>query len=497
MRLALVVFACSLGLVPAAAGLGKPNILIIYADDIGRGDLSCWGQEHFTTPNIDRLASQGMQFQNFYGCTVCAPARATLLTGTTNAHSPVPNKGGLECELAAGLISQSDFDKKVQQRRSQRPGRYFMGQMAKSAGYHTAYFGKLGIGYTETSELIERYGFDHHCGLYDSVICWGFYPEYYWEDGKKVPLPTNPKFDQATPHCPLVGEEDMVYSEDIWLEKCTAYLAQQAAKKEPFLAIYATQLPHGPASIAPKDFVYDDNEEWTKKERVYASMMHKLDQSVGALLAELDSLGLSHNTIVIFMGDNGHEPAPYLAQSDRKPESIVNGFWDGHERGENRFDGTLGQRGVKRNNHEGGLKVPFMIRWPSRIEPGSESARRTAVYDMLPTLAEALEVEIPVAIDGLSFLSTLTGKGVQKEHEYLFWLNTTGASKEAIIVGDWKLIRELDRERSDRKSGLRRYSPALYNLKDDPFEKKDLSGEYPERVSEMMAQIEKAMKPLP
>jgi arylsulfatase A len=479
----------------AAPALDKPNVLIIYADDIGRGDLSCWGQTHFKTPNIDRLTSQGMQFEKFYGCTVCAPARATLLTGNTNAHSPIPSRGGFECELAAGLISQNEIEKGVQSRRSERPGRYFMGQMAQSAGYHTAYFGKLGIGYTETAELIDSYGFDTHCGLYDSVICWGFYPEYYWEDGDKIPLPTNPKFDHATPHCPLVGEEEMVYSEDIWLEKCKTYLEQQAKTGKPFFAIYATQLPHGPASIAPKDFVYKDKTEWTKKERVYASMMHKLDTSVGALLAQLDRLGLGDNTLVIFMGDNGHESAPYLQQPDRK--DLVNGFWSGHQRGEDRFDGTLGQRGVKRNNHEGGLNVPFTIRWPGRIEPGSRSDRRTAVYDILPTLAEILDVKIPVAIDGLSFLPTLTGEGAQAEHKFLFWLNTTGASKEAIIVSDWKLIRELDREKSDKEIGRRVYRPALYNLEKDPYEKNDVSADEPARVKEMLGLIEQALKPLP
>jgi len=264
--------------------------------------------------------------------------------------------------------------------------------MAKSAGYHTAYFGKLGIGYTETAELIESYGFDTHCGLYDSVICWGYYPEYYWENGKKVLLPTNPKFDRATPHCPMVGEEEMVYSEDIWLEKCKDWLRQRAEEKEPFFAIYATQLPHGPASIAPKDYVFNDRAEWTPKERVYASMMQKLDRSVGELTDQLDQLGMADNTIVIFMGDNGHEPDSYTCHD---PAGMLNGFWDGHQRGEDRFDGTLGQRGVKRNNHEGGLNVPFMIRWPGRIAPGSQSPRRTAVYDILPTLA-AVEQGIPV-----------------------------------------------------------------------------------------------------
>ena len=488
----------AVGALAAAAGLpqkaSRPNVFIIYADDIGRGDLGCWGQKNFSTPNIDRLSTQGMRFDRFYGCTVCAPARACLLTGNTNAHSPIPNAGGLECRLAAGLISQQEFDNGVQQRRSKRPGRYFMGQMAKSAGYHTAYFGKLGVGYTETTQFVEDYGFDTHCGLYDSVICWSYYPEYYWEDGKKIPIPTNPKFTKTTPECPLVGQEDMVYTEDIWLEKCKLYLEERAKKDEPFLAIYSTQLPHGPASIAPKDYIFKGRTEWTEKERVYASMMHKLDQSVGELLTRIDELWLADNTVVIFMGDNGHELASYTR---RDPAGIVNGFWDAHQRGEDRFDGTLGQRGVKRFNFEGGLNVPFIIRWPGQIESDSESDRRTTVSDILPTLADILDVEIPVAIDGLSFLPTLTGQGAQQEHNYLFWINTTGSTSDMVIAGDWKLIQEIDQEKSDAKAKRRIYRPALYNLKDDPYEKSDRSADYPERVERMLDLMDQAKMPLP
>lgn len=489
--LCTVVVLGFIGYASAVSGQEQPNVLLIYADDIGRGDLGVWGQTHFATPHLDRLAGEGMRFDRFYGCTVCATARAALLTGNTNARAPRPNVGGLEIRLAAGLISQEEFDERVQQRRSQRPGEYFMGEMAQSAGYHTAYFGKLGIGYTETAEWIEAYGFDEHCGLYDSVICWGFYPEYYWENGEKISLPTNPRFTKAFPRCPLVGEEDMVYSEDLWLEKCKAYLRTRAEEAQPFLAIYATQLPHGPASIAPKDYVHRHQLDWTPKERVYASMMEKLDRSVGELLTTLEAVGLAENTIVIFMGDNGHEPDSYTKYD---AEGMRNGFWDGHQRGEDRFDGTLGQRGVKRSNHEGGLNVPFLIRWPDQVEAGSLQNRRTTVYDLLPTLADVLDVDIPVEIDGLSFLPTLTGEGIQKEHESLFWINSTGASKEAIIVGDWKLIWELGREKSDAQANRRMYRPALYNLGEDGREQYDLSQQMPERTEKLQQMIKDWLK---
>ena len=216
-------------------------------------------------------------------------------------------------------------------------------------------------------------------------------------------------------------------------------------------------------------------------------MVAKLDRSVGELMAQLETLGLAENTLVIFMGDNGHEPDTYAKPS---PEGMFNSFWDGHHRGEFRFNGTLGQRGVKRSNHEGGLNVPFIIRWPGEIEAGAASARRTAVFDILPTLAEIMQVEIPVEIDGVSFLPTLTRVGVQQEPEGLLWKNTTGASREAIIVGDWKLIRELDREQSDASAGRRIYRPALYDLQNDPLEQKDLSQEMPELTARLQKMIE-------
>ena len=494
LKNAIVSACCGVACSASPAAVQKPNVLIIYADDIGRGDLGVWGQKQFTTPNIDRLAAKGMRFDHFYGCTVCAPSRASLLTGNTNAHATSPTTGGLEIQLAAGLITQKEFDVDVKKKRSARPGRYFLGQMAKSAGYHTAYFGKLGVGYTEVAADLDRYGFDHHVGLYDSVICWSYYPEYYWRNGKKVPLPTNPKFSRETPHCPEVGNPDMVYSEDIWLDNCLSYMDERARAGKPFFAIYATQLPHGPASIAPKDYLYKDREGWTEKEKIYASMMNKLDQSVGRLLDRLESLELADNTIVIFLGDNGHEPGTYTRHD---PAGIVNTIWDGHHRGEDRFNGTLGQRGIKRFNFEGGLNVPFIVRWPGRIAPDSVTTRRTAIYDVLPTLAEIMDVQVPVTIDGISFLPTLTGKGKQKAHEHLFWINTTGATREAIIVGDWKLIYEYDREKSNPREGRRIYRPALYNMKDDPFEKNDLSAKYPKRVVEMKELIAKALEPHP
>lgn len=279
----------------AAEEYSKPNILLIYADDLGAGMLGCYGQKLVKTPNIDRLRKDGMLFSNFYGCTVCAPARASLLTGCFNYHAPRPTGGGLETSLHTGLITREEFDSAINKRRASQPGRYFLGQMAREAGYETSYFGKLGIGYTDKPEMMEQYGFDYYCGLLDSVICWSFYPEYYWENGEKIPLEGNTKFTGREPKCPTIGTDEMTYTEDVWLEKCLSYLGQKRDKS--FFAIYATQLPHGPNSVPERDHVYRDQKDWTDDERVYASMIAKMDKSVGALLMKMSRNGRHRETI--------------------------------------------------------------------------------------------------------------------------------------------------------------------------------------------------------
>lgn len=503
MKHALVIAAILCAATSRGGETAQPNVLLIYADDLGQGVLGYCGQKDIKTPHIDRLAEQGMRFSHFYGCEVCAPARASLLTGRTNAHAPVPNQGGLETRRQIGAITPAQFDADVN-KPNRRMNTYFLGQMARDAGYTTAYFGKLGIGYTDTAQLIERYGFDYHCGLYDSVICWSYYPEYYWENGQKVPLKGNPKFTQRSPVCPSVGSTGMTNTEDVWLDKCLHYLEQKRDK--PFFIIYATQLPHGPAAIVEKDFIYKDRTDWTEKERIFASMVAKLDASVGTLTGKLKELGLADNTVVIFTADNGHEIQTYV-----KPKAT--GFWDGHHRGEDRFNGTLGQRGIKRYNFEGGLNVPFLVRWPGHIKPNSATDRPTAVYDLMPTLAELIGGNIPVAIDGVSFLPTLLSRGEQKQHPYLFWINTTGATRDAIIADGWKLIEELDiaksvfgpykgndahdEMRTDPATTKRVYRWALYDLRNDPFEKTDLIDKHPDRADQLKRLIQKAKNPLP
>lgn len=505
LSLLLAIMSWGCNQMASAQKEDKPNVIIIYADDLGRGILGKYGQTKIATPNLDKLALQGKTFTNAYGSNVCAPARASLLTGLNNAKAPVHTPGGLVCELEAGIIDQATFDKKIY--RSHNQGYYYIGEMAKSAGYHTSYIGKLGFGYSDTKEMIDSYGFDYHCGLYDAVLCWSFYPPHYRLNGKKIPIPNNPKLSKREPVCPLVGEENMTYSEDIWLEHALSYLEEK--KDDPFFMIYATQLPHGPASIAPKDFKYKDQEGWTKQERVYASMINKLDESVGAIITKLEELKIADNTVIIFTSDNGHEIQSYTTvnpqykdpdivydyesnsfdQSKVKPNKEQM-YWDGHHSGEDIFNGAIGRRGMKRYNFEGGLNVPYIVKWPGKVMPNSESNLMIADYDIMATVSDIIGGEVKPN-DGISILPTFLDQEDQKEHDYIFFKCTTGSAQDVIIKDGWKLINELDTKNSDYKLKNKAYHWALYNLNDDPFEKQDLASQFPEKVKEFKRLIDK------
>ena len=465
----------------------KPNIIVFYADDLGTGMLSCYTQKLIKTPHIDKFATQGIRFNNFYGNNVCAPARANLLTGRHDGHSFRANKGGLSIKLHRGVVSQEEYDKILERTYNERKDFPFIGKMAQDSGYHTSYFGKLGMGYSENHAIMKLYGFDHYVGLYDSRVCWSFYPEFYWDNGEKIMLPHNPKFKNNYPNCPLVGEEQMTYTEDIWLREALEYLEEK--KDTPFFMVYSTQLPHGPASIAPKDHMYKDRTEWTEKERVFASMIDKMDKSLGAIVDKLGDLNIENNTIVIFTGDNGHESNYYIAPREKSHKA--GHYWDGHKQGLDIFKGGDGRRGIKRHNFEGGLRVPTIVKWSGKVASGSQTDHVATTYDIFATVQDITGNDQDYRIDGLSFKNTLLGES-QKEHDYIFFKNSTGASRDAVISGDWKLIQELDTNLSNFPEKKRVYTWNLYNLKDDPLEKTNLIDQHPEKLEELMALVKEA-----
>jgi arylsulfatase A-like enzyme len=351
--------------------------------------------------------------------------------------------------------------------------------MAKASGYHTSYFGKLGMGYSENHELIKLYGFDHYVGLYDSVVCWSFYPEFYWNNGKKITLPNNPKFNKNSPQCPLIGEPNMTYTEDIWLKEALNYIDEK--KNSPFFMIYSTQLPHGPASIAPKDHVFRNKKDWTEKERVYASMISKMDKSLGSIVQKLKDHKIDKNTVIIFTGDNGHEPSYYADL--RQKSNNDNKFWDGHQRSEDIFQGSLGKRGMKRWNFEGGLRVPTIVKWSGKVKATSQSELNVATYDLFATCADIMNCQTEFKTDGISFKNELLGLP-QQEHNFLYWQNSTGASRDALLKNNWKIVQEKDIENKKRL-----YKWALYDIQKDPLETTDLSNRHPEKLQDLIKLI--------
>jgi len=502
-RLLLVLLTgliAALGLPIASAA--PPNILLIYADDLGPGLLGCYGQQTIETPHIDRLAQQGLRFTDFYGANVCAPARASLMSGLHTGHAIPPTKGGLESSLHSGEITEAEFNQQILLKRPVSDfDSDYLGEVARKAGYRTSYFGKLGVGFTDTHEMMREYGFDDYVGLLDSVICWSFYPEYYWENDRKVTLPGNPKQTKRTPNTFSIGKASMTYSEDVWLKKALVYL--DAHGDEPFFMVYASQLPHGPVSIAPKDYRYQDRTEWAENERIYASMIDKLDCSVGALMNKLDALGLAENTLVLFTSDNGHEPSYYRSAKKAEDQKYSHKIWDGHYRGEDRFLGTMGRRGSKRYNFDGGIQVPLIARWPGKITAAETTGHRGVGYDLMPTIAELCGVTIFHEIDGVSLLPILLNQPeAQEPHQYLFWkaAGQNNFSRDAIVAGDWKLVEEKETQTSEGTKntgqGQSSYRWALYDLKNDSAEKEDLAGQHPERVQALLQWVHEARQPI-
>ncbi|WP_111709765.1 sulfatase-like hydrolase/transferase [Lutibacter citreus] len=469
----------------------KPNIILIYADDLGRGLLGTYGQKIIKTPNIDMLANEGVSFKNAYGCHFCAPARASLLTGM---HDVRPNqwkitKGGIYQNLDNGMTFEEIKDSIHKMAMPAKPKEVFLGQVAQKAGYTTAEFGKLEWGFATTPERIERHGWDYHFGYYDHQRCHGFYPPFLFENGNKIDIPGNTHIDCAKTNN-VESEEgykdrwDMTgksfYSEDIIMEKLLGYIDNYSDTKveKPFFMFFPTQLPHGPIAIPEihEDFKYD--ERLTEMEKEYASMVKMLDTDVGRIMERLDSLKLLENTIIVFASDNGHEV--YAQQENRtnkevdlttgkKYDNIKTKFLSNLSN--DVFDGNDGMSGLKRSNWEGGTRVPLIWYWKGKIKEGVVSEQRVANYDFLNTLAEIAGEEELKEKDGISYAKTLFG-GKSEVHPYIVTNSKLGP---ALVTSDgWKLRYHLKKDVFQ-----------LYFLPEDYQEMKELSAKYPNKVQDL------------
>jgi arylsulfatase A-like enzyme len=432
-----------------------PNIVFIYADDLGRGMLSCYGQKHFQTPHIDRLAREGVRFTNVYGCSFCAPARASLMTGLHDCHRGTWtfNSGGLYNKVTSGQLTLSELTELIHTT-SLLPGdeEIFLGEVAQRAGHVTAQIGKLDWGFATTGDQIRRHGWNYHYGYYDHAQCHGFYPPYLFENGQRIDIPGNTRDDFGkTPE----GESpenraqrrDMtgkaVYSQDLFDQKILKFLREN--KDKPFFLLHPSQLPHGPIMIPEIHPSVKDNPNLTEYEKEYASMVLRLDQTVGMILDELEKLGIDDKTMVVFCSDNGH--SPYYQERGRADpkinlrtgetyDDVATKFYT--ELSGDVFNGNDGMAGLKFSNWEGGVRIPHMIRWPGKIAPGRVSDLLFANYDMLPTVADMLGQPIPQGKDGVSILPELLGQSDrQQRHPHVVFASRLGP---AMVTSDgWKL----------------------------------------------------------
>jgi arylsulfatase A len=440
------------------AQIGKPNIVLILADDLGYGDLSCYGQTKFQTPNIDKLAREGMVFtQHYSGSTVCAPSRSALMTGQHTGHTPV--RGNFEVE-PEGQWALPDSC-------------MTMAEILKDAGYITGCFGKWGLGFPGSQGDPNNQGFDEFFGYNCQRLAHHYYPYYLWHNQEKYVLGAN------------AGGKNVTYAPDVIHKAALEFMENN--KDTSFFLYYPSTIPHAEL-FAPEEYMamfrgkfgpekafkgVDYGEEYRKGpygsqpegRTAFVAMVTLLDTQVGEIVKKLKNLGIAENTVVIFSSDNG----PH------------------HEGGADpEYFNSNGQlRGLKRDLYEGGIRVPMIARWPGKIITGSTTNHISAFWDILPTVAEIAGGIPPDNIDGISFLPTLTNSDEQKEHEYLYWEFHEKDGRTAIRKGNWKAVRYNVLKEPD--------APVeLYDLSKDIGEQNNVAAKHLEIASELTELMKKA-----
>jgi len=419
----------------AAKPARKPNIIFILADDLGYGDLGCYGQQKIRTPNIDRLAAEGMKFTQCYaGSTVCAPSRCALMTGLHTGHTRIRGND----------------------RKPLLPEDVTVAEVLREAGYATGLVGKWGLGEPDTTGIPTRQGFDSFLGYLNQRHAHNYYPDYLWRNEEKVPLANEVANGVAT--------KRVQYAQDLFAEEALAFV--ERSKDKPFFLYYAVTIPHanneaGKAGMeVPSDEPYA-GQDWPKNEKNFAAMVTRLDTDVGRLMARLKELGLDDDTIVFFTSDNG----PHR-EGGHNPDF---------------FDSSGPLRGIKRDLYEGGIRVPMIVRRPGVVPAGKTSDHVWAFWDFLPTAADIAGAETPKGLDGLSVLPVLRGEKAP-EHEYLYWEFHEQGGKRAVRMGDWKAVRLL------AKNG----KTELYDLRDDLGETRDVAAAHPDIVARLEAVMQSA-----
>lgn len=473
----------------------QPNVVFIYADDLGRGMLSHYGQKIISTPHIDRLFDEGTAFDYAYGCMFSAPARASMLTGYHDCHVRKWNisQGGRLAHIK-GYEDLEQIEQELDSLRVELPvGDLLLPQVFKQAGYVTGQVGKLDWGFTTTRRQMREHGWDYYCGYLDHQRAHVFYPFFLFENDSILRIPENTHpiegrgFENESPETykkrwNMAGKA--VYSQNLFLEKMLSFIHQH--QNEPFFLYHSTQLPHGPVAIPEIHPEVKDNDELSELEKEYASMVKMLDEHVGILLAELEKLHILDNTIVIFASDNGHETYYSVGNRCRKsPNRDMKGKyfdeWEYPYRSElagDYFDGNNGMSGKKWMNWEGSVRIPLVFRWPSAIKKGRTVNQVVANYDLLPTFADLLGVKLVTSKDGISLLPILL-KGENRLPNIRYVYVSSDDGPMVVDSDGWKL-------RYNKKLGKFR----LHYLPDDYKEEKILNEKYPAVLQRLKKQLE-------
>ena len=397
-----------------AAQTTKPNIIFILADDLGYGELGSYGQKAIQTPALDRMAAEGMRFTQFYaGNTVCAPSRSVLMTGQHMGHTRVRGNAGANNQAAQTL----------------RTGDVTVAHVLQRAGYATGLVGKWGLGLIDEEGEPRRQGFDDYFGFLSQSHAHNHFPDFLWRNGEKVRLP-----NVVTPVGVVEGTgyatKRVAYAGDLFADEARTFVERNRSR--PFFLFLSLVVPHannermrslGDGNEVP-DYGAYATRPWNDRQKGHAAMITRMDSQIGNLLAHLKTLGLDERTLVIFTSDNG----PHREGGPDYDPAFFNA------------SGPLS--GIKRSLKEGGIRVPFIARWPGRIKAGAVSGQVGYFGDMMATFAELGGTKPPEKTDSLSLVPELLGRGTPPKHEFLYWEFYEGGVSQAVLLGSrWKAIR--------------------------------------------------------
>ncbi len=450
----LLVPSVLLALAPAAEA-SRPNLVWIMADDLGYGDLGCYGQKVIRTPCIDRMAREGVQFTQFYaGATVCAPSRSVLMTGQHHGRTRVRGNAGRVNPLAQAL----------------RPDDVAVAKVLQDAGYATALVGKWGLGDVGEAEtgLPRKHGFDFFFGYLNQGHAHNHFTDFLWRNEERITLPN--KVTPVGDHGAGYATDAVLFADDLFADEALRFVANH--QDQPFFLFWSLVIPHAnnERTRALKDGAHVPDygpyalEDWPNPDKGQAAMITRLDSYVGRMMDHLRLLGLAENTLVIFTSDNG-------------PHNESN-----HDLA--RFEPSGPLRGIKRSLTDGGIRVPAIAWWPGKVPAGVETGHVAYFGDWFATAAKLAGAEMPAGRDSISFAPTLLGRpGDQTEHEFLYWeFHERGFTQAALYQGRWKGIRERSVTAPIQ----------LFDLRNDLGESTDVAAEHPDIVARIDAYLRTA-----